>query len=133
VAILGLAFKAGTDDVRESPAVAVASMLMDAGLDVVAYDPQATANARAVLPALRTVDSAASAIEGADAVVIATEWPEFAALDWVAVADRVRTRRVFDGRRLLDPDRLRAAGFRYVAVGSAPREATVTDRRAATA
>ncbi len=118
VAILGLAFKAGTDDVRESPALAVASILIDAGADVVGHDPSASANAVAALPGLRTVDRAEAAIEGADAVVIATEWPEYGALDWAALRSRVRGPWVFDGRRLLDAPALRALGYRYQAVGS---------------
>lgn len=118
IALLGLAFKAGTDDVRESPALAVASMLMDAGVEVVAHDPSAAANATAALPSLATVPDAADAVRGADAVVIATEWPAYADLDWAAMLDSMRGRWLFDGRRLLDGDRMRALGFDYRAVGS---------------
>jgi UDPglucose 6-dehydrogenase len=118
VAILGLAFKAGTDDVRESPAIGVARMLMAGRATLRAYDPQAGANALRELPELDVVDSVATAIEGADAIVIATEWPEFRELDWCALAERVRPPIVIDGRRLLDADAVQAAGLHYHAVGN---------------
>jgi len=120
IGLLGLAFKAGTDDVRESPALAVAAQLLDAGASVRAYDPQAAANAVAVLPRLEIAASAAEALEGADAAVIGTEWPEFAALDWAALRARMVQPTVLDGRRILDARRMRELGFRYEAVGSPP-------------
>ncbi len=119
IGLLGLAFKAGTDDVRDSPAVALAERLLAGGATVRAYDPEAAANARRRIPELDTVDSPEAAIRDADVVVIATEWPEFAALDWEALRPLVRGALVVDGRRLLDPARVRAAGFRYEAVGTA--------------
>lgn len=118
VAMLGLAFKAGTDDVRESPALAVASMLMDAGVEVVAHDPSAAQNAVAALPELSIVAHVADAVRGSDAVVIATEWPAYVDLDWPALLASMRGRWLFDGRRLLDGAHMRALGFDHVAVGS---------------
>lgn len=118
VAMLGLAFKAGTDDVRNSPAIAVSAALLDGGAEVVGYDPQANGNAAAELPGLRVADGAAAALAGADAAVIATEWPEFAVLDWASLRPTMRQSLVLDGRRLLDGQRLRALGYRYLAVGS---------------
>jgi UDPglucose 6-dehydrogenase len=120
IGLLGLAFKAGTDDVRESPALAVAAQMLDAGASVRAYDPQAGVNARAALPGLDIAASAAEALDGADAAVIGTEWPEFAALDWSALRDRMARPVVLDGRRILDARRMRELGFRYEAVGSPP-------------
>jgi UDPglucose 6-dehydrogenase len=120
IAILGLAFKAGTDDIRDSPAINLARTLEAGGADVVAFDPSASANAVSVLPWLRTADSALEATTGADAVVVATEWPEFADLDWAEVRRRVRDPLVIDGRRILDGGKLVDLGFRFEAVGAAP-------------
>jgi UDPglucose 6-dehydrogenase len=117
IGLLGLAFKAGTDDVRESPAVALASRLIAGGAKVRAYDPQAGHNALLVLPELAVVASPAEALTGADAAVIATEWPEFRDLDWDALRDRLRQPLLVDGRRLLDGAAMEALGYRYEAVG----------------
>jgi UDPglucose 6-dehydrogenase len=119
IGMLGLAFKAGTDDVRDSPALGVAMRLAASGARVTAFDPEAGANALVAWPDVHLAPTAADAILGADAAVIATEWPEFRALDWPALGATMRDRLVIDGRRLLDPGVLRGAGFRYIAVGSA--------------
>lgn len=121
VGLLGLAFKAGTDDVRDSPPVAVARALLDGGATVVAYDPQASANAKRDLPALTIADSATAALTDADIAVIGTEWPEFRDLDWAALGGTMRGRRILDGRRLLDGAAMRALGFDYRTVGTGDR------------
>ena len=111
VGLLGLAFKAGTSDTRESPAIALAKRLMFSGLDLVAYDP-----AVRELPDdlhLPVRSSALDACAGADAVVIATEWPEFAELDLVALRAATRGDLLFDGRNLVSPMRATLAGFRH--------------------
>jgi UDPglucose 6-dehydrogenase len=118
VALLGLAFKASTDDVRDSPALGAAARLAAGGAHVVAYDPQAMANAARVMPDLELARSAEAAIRGADAIVIATEWPEFAALDWRALRGTAARALIIDGRRLLVPEAIREAGYRYLAIGS---------------
>jgi len=118
VGMLGLAFKAGTDDVRDSPALGAAGRLLAAGARVQAFDPEAGANALRQLPALVLAGSATEAVTGADVAVIATEWPEFAALNWAALRPAMRSALVVDGRRLLEANRMRALGFRYLAVGS---------------
>ncbi len=118
VALLGLAFKANTDDVRESPALALAAQLRAAGAAVVAYDPMATPEARAVDPALETGASAGEAAAGADAILVATEWPEFGALDWAALAARMPGRVVYDTRDVVDVGAASAAGFRVEQLGS---------------
>jgi UDPglucose 6-dehydrogenase len=118
IGMLGLAFKAGTDDVRDSPALSVARDLASAGARVVAFDPEAGANAKAAWPEIELASTAAQALVGADAAVVGTEWPEFRALDWAAIGATMRDRLAIDGRRLLDADSLRTAGFRYIAVGS---------------
>ena len=120
IGLLGLAFKAGTDDVRDSPALAVAARLIAAGATVQAYDPEASANAARELPDLRIAASAAEAIRGADAAVIGTEWPEFQALDWAYLKDSLARPIVIDGRRIFDAAALRALGLRYEAIGSPP-------------
>ena len=117
IGILGLAFKAGTDDVRDSPAIRLAGRLIAAGATVQGYDPAAGANARASVPALRVVDEAASVMTGADAVVIATEWPEFRDLPWTAWAAASARPIIIDGRRILDAAALRAVGYTVVQLG----------------
>jgi UDPglucose 6-dehydrogenase len=118
IALLGLAFKAETDDVRDSPALAVAARLLGGGAEVLGYDPHAAENARRSMPALRVVPSVIEAVRDTDAVVIATEWPEFAAIDWDGLRPLVRQPLVIDGRRLLRPDAIRRAGYRYLTIGS---------------
>jgi UDPglucose 6-dehydrogenase len=117
VAMLGLAFKAGTDDVRSSPALRVARYLLDAGATVRGYDPEASDNARRELPDLAIAGTAECAITEADAAVIATEWPEFATLDWAGLRGRMAQPVLIDGRRLLNPVQMRHLGYRYEAVG----------------
>jgi UDPglucose 6-dehydrogenase len=118
VALLGLAFKAGTDDVRYSPAIGVARILVGRGVRVIGYDPEAAANAAREVPDLELAPTPEAAVAGADAAVIATEWPEFRAIDWAAAARALRRPIVIDGRRLLDRATVEAAGLRYVAVGT---------------
>jgi UDPglucose 6-dehydrogenase len=118
IGLLGLAFKAGTDDIRSSPAVRLAGWLVEHGADVHAYDPAAAGHASRALPTLVTVANAADAVADAEAVVIATEWPEFKTLDWAALQPRMASPLVIDGRRLLDPTAMRELGYRYERVGS---------------
>ncbi len=122
IGLLGLAFKAGTDDIRSSPAVHLADWLLARGADVHAYDPAATGHASRMLPALVTHPTASEAMAGAEVAVIATEWPEFRDLDWAAVRDLMASPLIIDGRRLLDPAEMRALGFRYERVGSPTSE-----------
>jgi len=133
VAMLGLAFKAGTDDVRSSPALRVAELLMARGLDVVGYDPHAAQNATAVLPGLHLAPSAADALRGAGVAVIGTEWPEFASLDWGALRATMAAPVIVDGRRLLDGAAMSALGFTYDAVGAPPAARQGTASRAVAA
>ncbi|MGH9060885.1 MAG: UDP-glucose dehydrogenase family protein, partial [Acidimicrobiales bacterium] len=115
VAVLGLSFKPGTDDLRDSPAVDVARRLLQRGVFVVAYDPVV----RHVpdLPEIRMSSDAYQAAKGADAVVLATEWPEFSDLDLTRLRDLSRGDLFFDGRNLFDPAKVQAAGFHYVGIG----------------
>ena len=119
--VLGLAFKGGTDDIRESPAILLIRSLLQEGCKVAAYDPAAIERAREVLP--QTVDYAASAYEaanGADALLILTEWEEFASLDLGELQNRLRYPIVIDGRNLYNPEAMLAHGFTYYSVGRAP-------------
>ncbi len=119
IAVLGLAFKNNTDDVRESAALDVVRWLLEAGAAVVAYDPKADVSAKRVLPQLVTTASAAEALTTADTAIILTEWEEFRDLPWVELKTGMRSAIVFDGRNLLDPQIMRAAGFQYHSVGRA--------------
>jgi UDPglucose 6-dehydrogenase len=117
VALLGLAFKANTDDMREASSLVLSARLQADGAKVRAYDPVAEAEARKLMGGVQFADDAVGAVDGADAVVIVTEWPEFAELDWSAMAERMPGRLVIDGRNFVDPERVRAAGFIYEGVG----------------
>lgn len=122
IGLLGLAFKSNTADTRESPAVALAKLMVARGWDVTAYDP-AVRTAVPDLPAsVRIAPSALSTALGADALVVATEWPEFANLDLRYVRGRMRGDVVFDGRCIIDPAVCTAAGLRYYGICSTARE-----------
>lgn len=117
VAVLGAAFKPNSDDVRDSPALAVAGQLHLAGADVHVFDPKGMANAAKVYPTLTYADSAQDAITGADLVVHLTEWKEFRELDPAALKEVVGRPTVIDGRNALDAEAWRAAGWTYRGLG----------------
>jgi UDPglucose 6-dehydrogenase len=117
VALLGLAFKANTDDMREASSLVLSARLQADGAKVRAYDPIAEQEARKLMGGVEFADDALGAVQGADAVVIVTEWPEFAKLDWAEVAERMTGRLVIDGRNFVDPEAVRAAGFIYEGIG----------------
>jgi UDPglucose 6-dehydrogenase len=116
-ALLGLTFKPNTDDMRDSPAIAVARTLMDAGVLVAAYDPEGMEQARPLLPGVTMCDSPYAAIEGADVVVIVTEWDAFRALDLTRVKELANAPVMVDLRNVYKPEDMRAAGFTYLSVG----------------
>ena len=115
VGVLGLAFKPGTDDTRASRATALAATLLRDGALVVAYDPKV--DAYPGLPELEMADSVEACVTGADAVVLATDWPEFAEMDLPWLAARMSGDIFLDGRNQLDPDRVRSAGLTYLGIG----------------
>jgi UDPglucose 6-dehydrogenase len=115
--VLGAAFKPNSDDVRDSPALAVADLLARTGAEVTVVDPVATHNARRALPHVTYSDSVEAVAAGADGVVLLTEWREFAELDPVRLGPLVRRRVVVDARHALDSDRWRQAGWVYLAPG----------------
>lgn len=117
VALLGLTFKPNTDDMRDSPAIAIAQTLADAGVSVAAYDPEGMDQARPLMPDVSMCDSPYAAIEGADAVVIVTEWDAFRALDLERVKSLAKTPLLVDLRNIYKPEDMRAAGFTYESIG----------------
>jgi UDPglucose 6-dehydrogenase len=117
VALLGLAFKADTDDMREASSLVLSARLQADGAKVRGYDPVAETEARKLMGGVEFADDALDALSGADACVIVTEWPEFAELDWKAAAERMRGNLVIDGRNFISPDEVRAAGFIYEGIG----------------
>jgi UDPglucose 6-dehydrogenase len=118
IALLGVAFKPNTDDVREATSLVLAGRLQGEGAQVRVYDPVATSRAGALLGTAKVCESALAAVDGADAVVLVTEWPEFRELDWAGeLKGRMKTPLVVDGRNFLDRDGLRDAGFTYEGIG----------------
>ncbi|MBT3230483.1 UDP-glucose/GDP-mannose dehydrogenase family protein [Candidatus Uhrbacteria bacterium] len=117
IAVLGLAFKAGTDDIRESIGIDFALKLIEDGSQVSVYDPQAMDNAREVLDGVEFCNSIEEAVDGSDAIVITTEWQEFRDFDFSKIADRLKQKNIFDGRNLSDPDCMQSLGIKYFGVG----------------
>jgi UDPglucose 6-dehydrogenase len=121
VAVLGLAFKPNTDDMREAKSVEVIQQLHAAGASIRAYDPVAADNARALLPAGVTFSSSPyEAAQDADAVVLITEWNEFKFLNLERLRGVLRQRVIFDGRNIWEPERMRRLGFEYYSIGRKP-------------
>jgi UDPglucose 6-dehydrogenase len=118
IALLGVAFKPNTDDIREATSLVLTGRLQSEGAHVRVYDPIATGRAAGLLGGARIAESALDAVDGADAVVLVTEWPEFRELDWPGeVKSRLRTPLVVDGRNFLDRELLTRAGYTYEGVG----------------
>jgi UDPglucose 6-dehydrogenase len=115
IAAWGLTFKANTDDLRDSPAIAILSTLKDMGATIRAYDP--SARGVEMLPWVQRCDSALEACDGADALAVLTEWPEFASITPVDVASRLSSSVVVDGRNVLNPQQWKSSGFQYRGVG----------------
>ena len=116
--ILGLSFKANTDDMRFAPSIDIIQALLKEGVRLRAYDPQATANAREIFGAQMTyVKNPYEAARRADALVVLTEWPEFLEIDFKRVKKLLRHPVVFDGRNLYERERLKKLGFQYFGVG----------------
>jgi UDPglucose 6-dehydrogenase len=121
IAVWGLTFKPDTDDVRSSVAIEVVEQLLREGANVVAYDPKGMHKAR-IIKAIADAEFASSALEAvtdAEALIIATDWNEFANVDLAVLKDKMRTPIVFDGRNLLDPETMRQFGFSYYSIGRA--------------
>jgi UDPglucose 6-dehydrogenase len=117
IALLGLAFKPETDDMREASSLVLSARLIADGADVIGYDPIAAEEAGKLLKGVELAATAAAAVEGADAVVLVTEWPEFKELDLPTVSSSMRGNVFIDGRNLLDGDAARRAGLVYEGIG----------------
>jgi len=117
VALLGVAFKPNTDDMREASSLVLAARLQAAGSTVTAYDPIAEDAAAEMMPGVDFAPDALAAVSGADAVVLVTEWDEFAELDLAEVAKAMSGNVLIDGRNLFDPKSASAAGLRYEGIG----------------
>jgi UDPglucose 6-dehydrogenase len=117
IALLGLAFKPDTDDMREASSLVLSARLQGEGATVSAYDPVAEGAARDLLPNVELADSVESVLDGADAAVLVTEWPQFAGLDWSALRERMANPLMVDGRNFLDARTLREAGYTYEGIG----------------
>jgi UDPglucose 6-dehydrogenase len=120
IAALGLTFKPNTDDMRDSPSLAILPALKRAGAVVRAYDPEGMAEARRLMPWVTYCDDAYEAMQGADAVVIITEWNQFRALDLARMRSVLRRPIIIDLRNIYRPAHIEAAGLRYVSIGRAP-------------
>jgi UDPglucose 6-dehydrogenase len=125
IALLGLAFKPDTDDMREASSLVLSARLQAEGAEVVAYDPIAEEEARKRVHGVEFAASALDCVRDADAVVLVTEWREFLDLDWREVADAMAGKLLVDGRNALDADAVQAAGLRYEGIGRHPRVASV--------
>jgi len=117
VALAGLAFKPNTDDMRDAPSIAIAQTLVDAGVRITAYDPEAMGHARAMMPDVTMCDSIYEAADGADALVIVTEWDSFRALDFERIKQLVAAPLLVDLRNIYNPEEIREMGFTYSSVG----------------
>lgn len=117
IGVLGLAFKANTDDIRFSQAIDVVGKLRDEGARISATDPQAIERTRAQFPDLRYSDDPYEVAKGAEALLILTDWPEYKALDWERVRDSMMRPLLLDGRNLLDPNKMESLGFEYFSFG----------------
>lgn len=117
VAVLGLAFKPNTDDMRESPAIAIINKLSESGANIRAYDPEAMAEAKHQLPDITYCKNTYDCIDGADALVIITEWDQFRALDFDRVKSLMNAPVLVDLRNIYNPERMAAQGFTYISVG----------------
>jgi len=117
IGVLGLSFKPNTDDIRESPALPIVQALVDGGATVRAFDPEAMPACKPLFPTLVYTKDAYEAAEGADAVVIATEWNQFRKLDLDRLRKLLRGPLVIDLRNLYEPETMAAEGFRYVSIG----------------
>ena len=117
IGLLGLAFKSNTDDIREAPALKIAALLLERGAAVRAYDPVAMENANRGMPGIRMCPDPYALAEGADALVVVTDWNEFKQLDLPRIRKLMRTPNVIDGRNIYEPEEMKVLGFRYRGIG----------------
>lgn len=118
ITVLGLTFKASTDDIRSSPSIKIIQILVDKGANIIAFDPVGMDNAKKELKNIFFADSALSACQNSDIIVVATEWLEFKDLDWSLIRHQVRSPIIIDFRHILDGDILKSFGFKYYLIGT---------------
>jgi len=126
VCVLGLTFKPNTDDLRESPAIPLITALQDIGAKIKAYDPEGMEQARAELSDVTYCDGPYSCAEGADALVIVTEWEQFRALDLARLKRAMANPVIIDLRNIYRPEEVTSQGFRYESVGRISRKAPIS-------
>ncbi len=124
IALLGLAFKPNTDDIRDAKSLVIVEEALKRGASIAAFDPAAAENVRALYPQIEYADDPYRLALGADALVVVTEWGEFRRLDLAKLAGPMRTRLLFDGRRIYSPESAAKAGFEYFAIGLRPSKST---------
>lgn len=117
IGILGLAFKANTDDMRDAPAIDIISMLQNDGAKITAYDPKATDTARAVLQNVTYAKDVNEVFQGADLLIVLTEWNEFMEIDFAKAKKMMKALNIIDARNIYDPEKMRSEGFNYIGVG----------------
>ena len=117
IGVLGLAFKESTDDVRESVSIKIIGELLNEGVELKAHDPQAINNAKKVFGNVAYFEDPYKMVKGTDAIIVATEWPEYKELDWKKIKDLMKGKLTIDGRNLLDPEEMKKYGFTYEGVG----------------
>ena len=119
IGVLGLAFKAGTNDVRTSLSVRIIDRLYNLGASIAMHDPVAMEEAQVLLPSIDPAMTPYAVAENADLIMLLTDWPEYLVLDWSRISKMLRSKVVFDGRNALNPAICVAAGLRYYRVGKA--------------
>jgi UDPglucose 6-dehydrogenase len=117
IGVLGLSFKAGTNDMRGAPAIPIIKMMLAEEAMVIAFDPAVSTEATSLIPGIELAEIAPDVASDADCILILTEWPEFHLLDWRSMASRMRNRNLVDSRNLLSPEVAGDYGFRYLSMG----------------
>jgi UDPglucose 6-dehydrogenase len=117
IGMLGLAFKPETDDLRNAPALKIARELVQQGARIKAYDPQAMDKARDIFPGILYCKDPYMAAQGAEALLVCTEWPEFRQLDMSAIKNKMTVPVIFDGRNVFDPKKVKELGIKYFGIG----------------
>jgi len=130
IAVWGLAFKPNTDDIRFAPALTIVRRLLAEGAKVQAYDPQAMDKAKRELPEVRYCENAYDACDGADAILLLTEWDDFRSLDWDKIAEKIVHPVVFDGRNMFSPEELASKGLIHIGIGRGERDTKKTNTSA---
>ena len=112
-----MAFKPNTDDMRDAPSIKIINHLLDLGIEVTAYDPQAMDNAKKILPKIKYAKDVYSAIKDQDALLLVTEWPQFSQIDLARAKKLLRQPIIVDGRNLFSKDKVKELGFTYIGIG----------------